>query len=135
MFEPWQTGMALQAKPYFINSFIRQRFGVTTYINGLLTAWQKTFDQRFLEDLRSFMLKWDFLAKGDENIDLLQVERIARETIEYRKINEPEGFDGMDGVRHNLRMLRHSNLDDCRLIICSIEEAVCILNWTSDGRT
>lgn len=121
MFEPWQTGMALQAKPYFINSFIRQRFGVTTYINGLLTAWQKTFDQRFLEDLRSFMLKWDFLAKGDENIDLLQVERIARETIEYRKINEPEGFDGMDGVRHNLRMLRHSNLDDCRLIICSIE--------------
>lgn len=121
MFEPWQTGMALQAKPYFINSFVRQRFGVTTYINGLLSAWQKTYDERFLEDLRSFMLKWDFLAKGDENLDLLQVERIARETIDYRKINENEGFDGLDGVRHNLRMLRNSNLDDCRLIICSIE--------------
>lgn len=121
MFEPWQTAMALQAKPYFINSFVRQRFGVTTYINGLLSAWQKTYDERFLEDLRSFMLKWDFLAKGEEKLDLLQVERIARETVEYRKINEQEGFDGMDGVRHNLRMLRNSNLEDCRLIICSIE--------------
>ena len=121
MFEPWQTGMALQAKPYFINSFVRQRFGVTTYINGLLTAWQKTYDERFLEDLRAFMLKWDFLAKGDENLDLFSVERIARETIDYRKINEPEGFDGLDGVRHNLRMLRNSNIEDCRLIICSIE--------------
>ena len=27
----------------------------------------------------------------------------------------------MDGVRHNLRMLRNSNLEDTRLIICSIE--------------
>jgi hypothetical protein len=27
----------------------------------------------------------------------------------------------MDGVRHNLRMLRNCNLDDTRLIICSVE--------------
>ncbi|MCU6746062.1 transaldolase family protein [Faecalicatena acetigenes] len=121
MFEPWQTGMALQAKPYFINSFVRQRFGVTTYINGLLTAYQKTFDERFLKDLRAFMIQWDILSKNDEDADLRLVEKIARETIEYRKINEKEGFDGMDGVRHNLRMLRNSNLEDTRLIICSIE--------------
>ncbi|MDR3338316.1 MAG: transaldolase family protein [Treponema sp.] len=121
MFEPWQTGMALQAKPYFINSFVRQRFGVTSYINGLLTAYQKTYDEQFLKDLRSFFIKWDFLSKNDENADLLQVEKIARETIAYRKINEAEGFDGMDGVRHNLRMLRNSNLEDTRLIICSID--------------
>lgn len=121
MFEPWQTGMALQAKPYFINSFVRQRFGVTTYINGLLTAYQKTYDDRFLQDLRSFMINWDILSKNDQDADLRLVEKIARETIAYRKINEKEGFDGMDGVRHNLRMLRNCNLDDTRLIICSIE--------------
>ena len=121
MFEPWQTGMALQAKPYFINSFVRQRFGVTTYINGLLTAYQKTYDDRFLEELRKFMIQWDFLSGDDQNVDLRLVEKVARETIEYRKINEKEGFDGMDGVRHNLRMLRNSNLEDTRLIICSIE--------------
>ncbi|MGN8799335.1 transaldolase family protein [Candidatus Merdisoma sp. HCP28S3_D10] len=121
MFEPWQTGMALQAKPYFINSFVRQRFGVTTYINGMLTAYQKTFDDRFLTGLRDFMIQWDILSKDDKNVDLRLVEKIARETVEYRKINEREGFDGMDGVRHNLRMLRNSNLEDTRLIICSIE--------------
>lgn len=121
MFEPWQTGMALQAKPYFINSFVRQRYGVTSYINGLLTAYQKTYDERFLKDLRAFMLKWDFLSSTDQDMDLLQVERIARETVAYRKINDPEGFDGLDGVRHNLRMLRNCNLEDTRLIICSIE--------------
>ena len=121
MFEPWQTGMALQAKPYFINSFVRQRYGVTSYINGLLTAYQKTYDERFLKDLRAFMLKWDFLSSKDQDMDLLQVERIARETVAYRKINDPEGFDGLDGGRHNLRMLRNCNLEDPRLIICSIE--------------
>ncbi|MEG0107284.1 MAG: transaldolase family protein [Lachnospiraceae bacterium] len=121
MFEPWQTGMALQAKPYFINSFVRQRFGVTTYIDGLLSAYQKTYDDRFLKDLRKFMLDWDFLSKNDQDADLRLVEQVARETIEYRKINNSEGFDGMDGVRHNLRMLRNSNLEDTRLIICSIE--------------
>ena len=121
MFEPWQTGMALQAKPYFINSFVRQRFGVTTYINGLLNAYQTTYDDRFLQALRSFMIEWDFLSKNDQDADLRLVEKMARETVEYRKINEREGFDGMDGVRHNLRMLRNSNLEDTRLIICSIE--------------
>lgn len=121
MFEPWQTGMALQAKPYFINSFVRQRFGVTTYINGLLAAYQKTYDDRFLQDLRNFMIQWDFLSKDDQDADLRLVEKMARETVEYRKINEKEGFDGMDGVRHNLRMLRNANLPDTRLIVCSIE--------------
>ena len=121
MFEPWQTGMALQAKPYFINSFVRQRYGVTNYINGLLFAFEKTDDDRFLEELRKFMLQWDFLSANDKNIDYHSVKRIAQETVAYRKINEQEGFDGMDGVRHNLRMLKSSNLKDTRLIICSIE--------------
>jgi len=121
MFEPWQTAMALQAKPYFINSFVRQRYGVTSYINGMLTAYQKTFDERFLTGLRDFMIQWDILSKDDTDADLRLVEKIARETMEYRKINDKEGFDGMDGVRHNLRMLRNSNLEDTRLIVCSIE--------------
>jgi hypothetical protein len=121
MFEPWQTGMALQAKPYFINSFVRQRMGVTTYINGLYTAYLQTHDDRFLENLRSFFIEWDLLSSEDAKADLRLVEKMARETVAYRKINEPEGFDGMDAVRHNLRMLRHCNLEDTRLIICSID--------------
>lgn len=121
MFEPWQTGMALQAKPYFINSFVRQRYGVTSYINGLLKAYNETFDIKFLDNMKEFMMEWDILSPKDKDMDLLKVHTIARELIDYRQINEPEGFDGLDGVRHNLRLLRNSNLKDTRLIICSIE--------------
>jgi len=121
MFEPWQTGMALQARPYFINSFIRQRIGVTTYVNGLLAAYNATYDERFLKDLRSYFVESDILSKENQDADLRLVEKMARETISYRKINEGEGFDGYDGVRHNLRMLRSANLPDTRLIICSID--------------
>jgi hypothetical protein len=121
MFEPWQTGMALQARPYFINSFIRQRIGVTTYINGLLEAYNKTLDDRFLKDLRTYFISTDILSGVDQDTDLRLVEKTARETISYRKINDPEGYDGLDGVRHNLRMLRSANLPDTRLIICSID--------------
>jgi hypothetical protein len=121
MFEPWQTALALQARPYFINSFVRQRIGVTAYIDGLYAAYRQTLDDRFLENLRSFFIEWDFLSAGDEKADLRLVEKMARETVAYRKISEPEGADGLDGVRHNLRMLRHCNLEDTRLIVCSLD--------------
>jgi hypothetical protein len=121
MFEPWQTGMALQARPYFINSFVRQRMGVSTYVNGLLEAYDKTDDDRFLKDLRTFFLSSDILSGADQDADLHLVERTAREMVTYRQFNEPEGYDGLDGVRHNLRMLRSANLPDTRLIICSID--------------
>ena len=39
----------------------------------------------------------------------------------YRNFNNAEGSDGLDGVRHNLRLLRQNNLPDTRLIICSME--------------
>ena len=32
-----------------------------------------------------------------------------------------KGSDQLDSVRHNLRLLRNSNLPDTRLIICSME--------------
>ncbi|MHB1314399.1 MAG: transaldolase family protein, partial [Christensenellales bacterium] len=31
-----------------------------------------------------------------------------------------EGMDGLDSVRHNLRMLKNCNLPDTRLIVCSL---------------
>lgn len=120
MFEPWQTGMALQAKPYFINSFINKRMMTSTYVNGMLSAFDTTRDLQFLKTLRSYFIDVDFIPKDASNMDLAEVEKIARETLVYRDFNNVRGFDGMDGVRHNLRMLRDSNLEDTRLIICSI---------------
>ena len=120
MFEPWQTGMALQAKPYFINSFINKRMMTSTYVAGMLSAYDSTRDLQFLKALRGYFVDVDFLPKSDAEMDLAEVEKIARETLTYRDFNNCRGFDGMDGVRHNLRMLKDCNLEDTRLIICSI---------------
>jgi len=46
---------------------------------------------------------------------------MAKDIVKYRRFNEPEGADGLDNVRHNLRLLRQNNLPDTRLIICSME--------------
>ena len=121
MFEPYQTAMALQAKPYFINSFIRHRMMQSTYIKGLLDAYNNTNDVAYLKTIRSFFIEKDYLGKDENEIDLLDVKTMATEMINYRRFNDKEGIDGLDGVRHNLRMLRHCNLPDTKLIICSME--------------
>ncbi|MDR2974592.1 MAG: transaldolase family protein [Propionibacteriaceae bacterium] len=121
MFEPYQTSLALQAKPAFINSFIRHRLTQSSRIKALLESFENSDDARYLEELRTFLLATDYLASGDINHDLLDVRRIGRGLIAYRHVNDEFGADGLDGVRRNLRWLRQSNLPDTRLILCSME--------------
>ena len=52
---------------------------------------------------------------------MLTVKEKAEILIDQRNINNPEGSDGLDGIRQNLRLLRQTNLEDTRLIICSME--------------
>jgi hypothetical protein len=47
--------------------------------------------------------------------------KLGRDIVKYRNVETPYGADGLDGVRHNLRLLRQCNLRDTRLIICSME--------------
>ncbi|PKM51457.1 MAG: transaldolase [Firmicutes bacterium HGW-Firmicutes-7] len=121
MFEPYQTALALQAKPYFINSFIRHRMIQGTYVKGMLDAYNATNNEEFLKNIRSYFVEKDYLAEQEDKLDLLAVKVMADEMIKYRSFNDHEGMDGLDSVRHNLRMLRNSNLPDTRLIICSME--------------
>jgi len=121
MFEPYQTAMALQAKPYFINSFIRHRMKQTEFFKKNLDLYALTEDRKYLEDIRAFMLANDYLNKNEKERDLLDVYKLAKDIVKYRNYENPEGSDGLDGVRHNLRLLRHNNLRDTRLIICSME--------------
>lgn len=122
MFEPHQTQMALQARPYFINSFIRHRKMQTERIIGLLKAYEISSDLFFLKELRSYLIANDYLPAGAENKDLLSVELLARNVLENRSVNSnTANFDGLDAIRHNLRALRNANLPDTRLIICSME--------------
>jgi hypothetical protein len=120
MFEPHQTALALQARPYFINSFIRHRLIQTKTMDRLLRTFALDASPLHLEELRNFMLKNDYYARNEDNTDLLPVKARAEEIVAYRQFNSGEGFDGLDAVRHNLRLLRDCNMDTY-LIICSLE--------------
>ncbi len=120
MFEPYQTRLALQARPYFINSFIRHRLVASEAIAGFLRAYDDSGNEAELVAMRAFMAKNDYYAAGEEDIDLKTVVADARWLVKYRDF-DGEGSDGYDGMRHNLEVLRDCNMPDTRLIICSME--------------
>ncbi len=121
MFEPYQTAMALQAKPYFINSFLRQRVFQSETIDRMLRFYHESGDSKHLEELRTLLIEKDYIPPQDSILDLLTVKSMAENILNYRNYHNAEGRDGLDAVRHNLRMLRNLNLPDTRLIICSME--------------
>lgn len=121
MFEPHQTALALQAKPYFINSFVRHRAKQTQAIQELLGFYSMTEDTKHLEAIRSILLANDYLTSKESNADLLHVYKLAKDIVNYRNADNAFGADGLDAVRHNLRLMRTLNLNDTRLIICSME--------------
>jgi hypothetical protein len=121
MFEPYQTALALQAKPYFINSFVRHRAIASKTIKTYLDDFNRTKDSKFLEDLRTFFIEKDFMSPAGISTNLSDIRKTAERIIKYRNVDNNEGFDDLDGVRHNLRLLKNSNLPDTRLIICSME--------------
>ena len=120
MFEPHQVPLALQARPYFINAFLRHRRAATRTLQGLVAAYETTHERGFLDQLREYMLKQDFLSAHDTEADLLSVLETAR-TYLYNRRADGEGADGLDSARQALRWLRTAHLPDTRLIICSME--------------
>ena len=121
MFDPAQTQLALQARPYFINSFIRHRYMQSQEMQKYLELFRVTDDPKYLEELRSFMVGKDYFAAGEENTDLFTVKKTAETILAQRHFNDAESHDGLDGIRHNLRVLRNCNMEDTRLILCSME--------------
>jgi hypothetical protein len=121
MFEPYQAALALQARPYFINSFIRHRGITSKAIKNYLDEFIKTNDNKILEELRIFFIDKDFMSPSDSGISLNEVKKTAQRILKYRNYDNHEGSDDLDSVRHNLRVLRNANLPDTRLIICSMD--------------
>jgi hypothetical protein len=121
MFEPYQAALALQARPYFINTFIRHRGIVSRSIKKYLDLFNTSDDPKFLEDLRTFFIEKDMLAPTSNNMSLFEVKKMGERILKYRNWDNPEGSDELDSVRHSLRVLKTANLPDTRLIICSME--------------
>lgn len=121
MFEPFQTQLAMQARPYFINTFLRHRMTQSTNIKKYIDAYEVTNEESYLEQLREYFINNDYYTLGDKNIPLINVLKFGKDILTYRQFNNAEGSDGLDGMRHNLRVLKNSNMPDTRLIVCSME--------------
>lgn len=121
MFEPYQTQLALQARPYFINTFVRHRLMQSTAINKYIAGYEQTSDASMLEMLKEYLVKNDYFTTTDMNKDLTQVYRFGKDVLKYRHFHDAQGSDGLDQMRHNLRVLRNCNMPDTRLIVCSME--------------
>ncbi|HEX2919634.1 MAG TPA: transaldolase family protein [Bacteroidales bacterium] len=113
MFDPYQTALALQAKPYFINSFVRHRLVASQSIKALLAS-------NSIDELKKFFIEKDYLPPTSE-MSATDLKKMAERILRYRKFDDTEGIDGLDSVRHSLRVLRNANLPDTRLIVCSME--------------
>ena len=121
MFEPYQAALALQARPYFINAFVRQRLLQSQRIRALINSYRGTRDKTYLEDLRSYLSSTDHLGEQASLNDLIDVMHYAEDLLAYRRIDDAEGSDGLDSLRHGLRLLKRSNLPETRIIVCSME--------------
>lgn len=121
MFEPYQTAMALQARPYFINSFIMFRHSQSMQMTGLMNAYESTGDTLFIEQLRRYMVENDYLSAREVDCDLFTAYTRAKDILRYRGFMDDPKADGLDGIRHNLNCLRQAQLPDTRLIICNMQ--------------
>lgn len=121
MFEPFQTQLALQARPYFINTFLRHRLVQSTNIKKYVDEYDRTGSEDALAALRDYFIANDYYKAADATADLRDVLQFGRDIIRYRHFEDAEGSDGLDGMRHNLRVLRNCNMPDTRLIVCSME--------------
>lgn len=121
MFEPYQTALALQARPYFINTFVRQRLIQSQRISALVRSYHSSRDKIYLQEMRTFLMGNDHIADETPFSDLIDVLHYAEDLLAYRRLDDPEGRDGLDSLRHGLRLLKHANLPDTRMIVCSME--------------
>lgn len=121
MFEPFQTLMALQARPYFINTFLRHRLVQSQNIQKFVNQFEASGDETALEKLRDYFVANDYYTEADRDMPLMEVLTFGKDILKYRHFNDTQGCDGLDGMRHNLRVLKNSNLTDTRLIVCSME--------------
>ena len=76
-------------------------------------------DNKILETLKDYFISCDYYTEADRDMALADVLAFGKDLLKYRHFEDKQGQDGLDGMRHNLRVLKNSNLKDTRLIVCS----------------
>jgi hypothetical protein len=121
MSDPCQTELALLARPYFINTFVEVRNITTKTMDNLIKHYDVSGEKIYADRLKQYMIDSDIISyvKAADMSDADIVKK-ARDLLAYRNFHNAEGSDGLDSVRHSLRVLRQSNLENTRLIICNM---------------
>ena len=57
----------------------------------------------------------DYLCPDEAEKELIDVLNMGEDILNARRFRDKEGNDGLDGIRHNLRVMRGCNLEDTRL--------------------
>jgi len=120
MFESYQVPLALQARPSYINCFVRNRYWANEVFDNKLKCYEATGDERYLAEIRDYMLKNYYLSPKDADLSLFEIKKRAKWILQYREWNSDGINDGLDEAREALRHLKAANLPDTRLIICSL---------------
>lgn len=121
MFEPYQTALALQARPAYINCFMRNRYHMSEALSDMLANYDASGDAKLLDAMRARLIEKDYLSPADADMDAGEVEKLVRRLLRYRGWNTQLNCDGLDQARHELRLLKNANLPETRLIICSLD--------------
>lgn len=81
MFEPYQTRLALQARPAYVNSFVRHHAFQSRRMAQLLDEHSSTRDEAPLIALRAYLVENDYLSSADADADLAECRRIADRVV------------------------------------------------------
>ena len=101
MFEPFQTMLAMQARPYFINTFLRHRLLQSQNIKKYVDMYEVSKDNKILETLKDYFISCDYYTEADRDMALADVLAFGKDLLKYRHFEDKQGQDGLDGMRHN----------------------------------
>ena len=91
MFEPFQTQLALQARPYFINTFLRHRLVQSMNIKKYVDEFDRSGSEDTLIALRDYFIANDYYKASDAVTDLRDVLQFGRDILRYRHFEDAEG--------------------------------------------
>ena len=91
MFEPFQTMMAMQARPYFINTFLRHRLLQSQNIKKYVDMYEVSKDNKILETLKDYLISCDYYTEADRDMALGDVLAFGKDLLKYRHFEDEAG--------------------------------------------
>ena len=90
--------LAMQARPYFINTFLRHRLLQSQNIKKYVDMYEVSKDNKILETLKDYFISCDYYTEADRDMALADVLAFGKDLLKYRHFEDKQGQDGLDGM-------------------------------------